>query len=294
MVAIQHCPICGSDKHDLALTAIDETVTKESFSIQACDTCGFHFTSPRPEEGSLGKYYQSGEYISHSAQARTFRDRVYRALRRLTVKGKHRLLARTHPSGHVLDVGCGTGDFLFHLQQKGYQCQGIELSRAARSLSKEKGLRVHEKLSDLASVPTFDIITLWHVLEHLADPMATLVQLKGMLKPNGLLVIAVPDRESWDAKHYGSKWAAWDVPRHLSHFRRHDILSALKRAGFTNIRVRGMWLDAAYVSMLSEQYKGAGPIGSFLKGVGFGIWSNAVAFTSKRPTSSSLYIANIS
>lgn len=293
METIQQCPICGSEEHRLALSAIDETVTRESFSIQACRACDFHFTSPRPEERELGKFYESKEYISHSDQATTFRDRVYHALRKLTVKRKHRLLAKTHPQGHVLDVGCGTGDFLLHLQENGYQCQGVEQSRAANELAKGKGLRVHGKLADLEAVPTFNVITLWHVLEHLPDPAGALATMRQMLLPGGLLILAVPDRESWDAQHYGSKWAAWDVPRHLSHFRRHDVLSVLKRTGFINIRVRRMWLDAAYVSMLSEQYKGASSLRSFIKGAGLGFWSNAVACFTKRPTSSSLYLANI-
>lgn len=291
MEKVNECPICGSSSSSIALTAIDHTVSNDPFSIRSCASCGFHFTSPRPAQDIIGKYYISDEYISHAAAATTLKDRIYHYVRRRAIQGKHKLIQKYHKSGKVLDVGCGTGDFLAHLKRQGYSVQGVEVSNQARSLAEAKGLPVADQLKHIPAEAQFQVITLWHVLEHIAEPQRTLAQLSERCTEDALLVIAVPDRSSWDCKHYGPQWAAWDVPRHLSHFRRKDMQRLLENSGFELLQTRSMWFDAAYVSMLSEQYRGAGAMGSLVKGALVGIWSNLMASTSSRPTSSSLYLA---
>lgn len=291
METIDQCPLCGSNASTVALSAIDYTVSGENFSIRNCASCSFHFTSPRPDQEHIGKYYLSEDYISHAAKAASFKDRIYHYVRRRAIAGKYKLIKGYHPSGNVLDVGCGTGDFLSYLKQKGYAVQGVEVSTQARGLAEGKSLPVVEELNRIPAEGQFNVITLWHVLEHMSNPMQTLAELHERCADDALLVIAVPDRSSWDCTHYGAQWAAWDVPRHLSHFRREDIRRLLAGSGFDLIDTRSMWYDAPYVSMLSEQYRGAGPMGSLVIGALLGLWSNLIALTSNRPSSSSLFLA---
>lgn len=293
MESVDQCPVCCSASSSVALTATDHTVSHEHFEIRQCDGCGFHFTSPRPEQNNSGKYYLSGDYISHAAKASSLKDRIYHSVRRWAIRGKHKLIASYHSSGAVLDVGCGTGDFLSFLQGKGYTVTGVEVSPIARSLAEAKGLLVAEKLDTIPPQAQFQVVSLWHVLEHVPDPRQTLEQLHARCAEDALLVIAVPDHASWDRAHYGAYWAAWDVPRHLSHFRRPDMKRLLLQTGFEPIAIKKMWFDAPYVSMLSEQYRGAGPLTSLIKGALFGSWSNVIAWSSGRPTSSSLYLAKL-
>lgn len=285
------CPICGSTDAAPERTVTDHTLSREPFTVQCCGACGFRYTSPRPAQTDIGAYYLSDDYISHAAQARSLKDKIYRWARSRAIRRKHLLIARYQPAGNVLDLGCGTGEFLAHLSQQGYAVHGVEVSERARLAARSKGLPVEADLARLPEELGFDVITLWHVLEHLADPRATLATLFNKCRPGGLLVIAVPDNASWDAAHYGSHWAAWDVPRHLSHFRRPHIHRLLQETGFELIATRPMWLDAPYVAMLSEQYRGAGPMGVLVKGGLVGAWSNAVAALTGRPTSSSLFLA---
>lgn len=291
METVPNCPICRGTRFRVELTPEDHTVTHERFPIQACSTCGFLFTSPRPAPDQIGRYYLSEDYISHSAKIHGFKDRLYHWVRRHAIKNKHLLIAKHQPQGHALDIGCGTGDFLAHLNAHGYHASGVEVSPEARKIALSKGLSVVTDLGEVPPSQHFNLVTLWHVLEHVPNPRSTLEQIHGRMAEGALLVVAVPDHESWDRHHYGTQWAAWDVPRHLSHFRRQDITKLLSETGFGLIEIRPMWFDAPYVSMLSEQYRGAGPMGSLLKGSLVGGWSNLMALLTKRPTSSSLYLA---
>lgn len=291
MEIVSQCPVCRSANSNVALIATDHTVSQEIFDIRKCDGCGFHFTSPRPEQSSIGKYYLSKDYISHVAKPVSLKDRIYHGVRRRAIRGKHELISDYHTSGAALDVGCGTGDFLAYLKKKGYSTAGVEVSADARTLAEAKGLKIADKLEAIPPQAQFHVITLWHVLEHVPDPRQTLEQLHARCADDGLLVIAVPDHESWDCKHYGAKWAAWDVPRHLSHFRREDMRRLFLESGFEPIATKKMWLDAPYVSMLSEQYRGVGSMGSLVKGALVGSWSNLASWISGRPTSSSLFLA---
>ena len=291
METVKFCPICGSNKASLALHAEDYTVSHERYSIRQCEECGFLFTSPRPTPERLGEYYLSEDYISHAEKATSLKDHIYHRVRRRAIRSKHRLIAKYHESGRALDMGCGTGDFLAFLNSRGYAAQGIEVSPKARKAAVDKGVRVSPTLADLPANAEFNVITMWHALEHMPDPRNTLTQLFKRCSKGGLLVIAVPDNESWDCSHYGSHWAAWDVPRHLSHFRRKDIHRLLTEVGFIPSEPKNMWFDAPYVSMLSEQYRGRRSKGALWIGVLFGMWSNLVAIATNRPTSSTLYLA---
>ncbi len=290
--ALNTCPICGGNELVPALVVEDRTVSHESFRLTDCGSCGFRFTNPRPPQSDIGRYYQSANYISHTNTSTSLQDRVYQLARKWALGSKHRLIRRHQPNGRVLDVGCGTGEFLAYLKSRGYLVHGVEPNTNARQQAiANHALDVVPNLELVAQKERFKVVTLWHVLEHLPDPRATLKNLFALLSDRGLLVIAVPDRESWDAQHYGPDWAAWDVPRHLSHFRRTDIKRLLHEHGFELVAIQRMWLDAAYVSLLTEKHRGAGVSGALIKGALAGSWSNLVSALTNRPSSSSLYLA---
>lgn len=291
MQTILSCPVCGSSDLRTALQAEDYTVSHELFAIQACGTCAFHFTSPRPDQEHIGAYYLSEDYISHSDEKKGIKESLYRIVRKRAIRSKHALVSSFHRSGSALDVGCGTVDFLAYMSAHGFAAQGVEVSPNARRIAEAKGSIVHSRLTDIPAQIQFQVITLWHVLEHVPDPKETLGQLFERCSQGGVVLIAVPDHECWDRQHYGPKWAAWDVPRHLSHFNRGDMNTLLISAGFVPLRTDRMWYDAPYVSMLSEQYKGAGPMAALVKGIAVGLWSNLQTLFSDRPTSSTLYVA---
>lgn len=270
----------------------DHTLTQELFQVSQCRDCGFCATNPRPDRAHIARYYDSDEYISHSNTKTGLQDRLYQLVRRRAIRSKHRTIARYKPNGQVLDMGCGTGEFLGYLKSQGYMVTGVEPGTAAREQAiSNHALDVLTTLEHVPALEQFKVITLWHVLEHVHDIRDTLKKLHARLSHKGLLVIAVPDRESWDAQHYGAEWGAYDVPRHLSHFRRTDVHRLLVEHGFGLLATQPMWFDAPYVSMLSEKYKGAGPIAALVKGALAGFVSNAIAATTSRPTSSSLYLA---
>ncbi len=289
---LNQCPICASPLGSKRTDIVDHSISHEVFHVTDCPSCGFRLTNPRPSQSSIGRYYQSDTYISHTNSSSTLQDRLYQYARRWALSQKHAIVRSYEPSGATLDIGCGTGEFLGYLKRRGYLVQGVEPNDAAR----EQAISVHSltvqgNLNQVSPYEQFRIVTLWHVLEHLPDPSATLKQIFALCAPHGLLVIAVPDRDSWDAEHYGDKWAAWDVPRHLSHFRRQDISKLLSRHGFQLVSKRRMWLDAAYVSILSEKYRGRSPGYALCWGIANGLRSNIASLLSGRPTSSTLFIA---
>lgn len=289
---LERCPICRSEKCQAALEVTDHFLSKETFQLMECQACGFRFTNPRPEQAEIGKYYQSEEYLSHSASQQGLFQRLYSTARKWAIGRKHSLITRYQRQGRVLDLGCGTGEFLSYLAAQGYQVEGVEPSIKAREIAiAEHGLHVVPSLTHIPHREYYHVITLWHVLEHVPDVRTTFKQLYALLADRGLLVIAVPDRDSWDAQHYGPHWAAWDIPRHLSHFRRTDLFRLLNEHGFEAIAEEHMWLDAYYIALLSEKYKGHGPIAAAMLACLKGTWSNVLAALGKRPTSSSLIIA---
>jgi 2-polyprenyl-3-methyl-5-hydroxy-6-metoxy-1,4-benzoquinol methylase len=258
MYTYSACPVCGEKEFTPFISCKDHTVSQETFQIVSCLNCSFKFTHPRPHDEDLGKYYQSDDYISHSDTKKGLISRLYHQVRNRTLKQKLELIGQYVSRGTVLDYGCGTGYFLDYCGRHGWKGFGLEPDKGARKIAFESGLNVSENKTILEQKTAdlkFNAITLWHVLEHVTDLEATLSFFRQKLMRDGVIVIAVPNHQSYDAKHYGEHWAAYDVPRHLYHFEPSTIEALMKRHGFTLETMHPMKFDSYYVSMLSEKYK---------------------------------------
>lgn len=195
-------------------------------------------------------------------------------LRGFSLRWKYSLLTPYLHQGPLLDYGAGTGHFLQEIKDHGYAAYGVEPSAEARNKT-GSGIPVVASLRELPN-HTFEVITLWHVLEHVYRLRETIQELKSKLTDRGTIFIAVPNRESYDAQHYQSMWAAYDVPRHLWHFSKSNMSELIQKEGLTIKDVIPMKLDAYYVSLLSERYKNGGVLSLFgiLHAVAAGIKSN--------------------
>lgn len=252
--SISHCPICQETEFNPYLTCTDHTVSQEHFNLKKCSNCHFVFTNPRPDDAALADYYLSEKYISHTGGSDTLIDKIYLIARRITLHWKRKLIENNSRPGHILDIGCGTGEFLTEMKNHGWEISGVEPSPTARDTAeKNTGIKIPQLLSDVPP-KKFSAITLWHVLEHLPDPNQALQSLQSLLSDTGTIFIAVPNLKSYDAQHYKSFWAAYDVPRHLWHFNQENMKMLLLKNGFQLRKVIPMQLDSFYVSLLSESY----------------------------------------
>ena len=285
---IEFCPICSSAKNCVRINCIDHTVSRETFQITECSECGFLFTNPRPTDDLLASYYKSEEYISHTNSKRGFFNKLYQAVRRRTMKQKIKLIGKKR--GKLLELGSGTGDLLALCKKHGWDCTGIEPDPNARKEAKKN----HEL--DLAPLleeknikkSGFDVIMMWHVLEHIPNLNETLKIIKKGLSENGLCYIAVPNHKSLDSKIYKSAWAAYDVPRHLYHFDKSSISKIMEKHGFIITKTVPMWFDSFYVSILSEEIKTDKK--NFFKGLIIGALSNLKAMILTGEFSSHIYV----
>jgi len=255
MLDIKQSPI---QKNELKpyLVAKDFMVSNKEFPILKDEASGLLVTSPRPFLDVLGDYYKSDTYISHTDANKTLFDKVYQWVKKHTLNQKLKLINSFNTeSKTVLDVGCGTGEFLKVCQDDAWQVSAVEPNAAARTLAENKlAIKIP---TDLAKVKNqqFDIITLWHVLEHVPNLNEYIRQLEQLLKPNGRLIVAVPNHESYDAQYYQEFWAAYDVPRHLWHFSKKSIGLLFESVNMKVEKIKPMKFDSFYVSLLSEKNK---------------------------------------
>ena len=250
------CPWCQSEKAHLHLQLKDYFLTQESFEIMACDSCGLLYTTPKPSDEKLGDYYKSDEYYSHQENKKGFIPRVYEAVKSVNLKHKIDIATQGKEHGELLDIGCGVGDFLHQAEQKGWECTGTEPSEDAVAIARKRIKAQIVPPMDLEKLPdeSFDVITMWHVLEHVSDLQWQVNQLNRLLKKGGRLVIALPNFKSYDAQYYQDKWAAYDVPRHLNHFCQESITNLFNINGLIQKPTQKLMWDAFYISFMSEQY----------------------------------------
>lgn len=240
------------------LTVKDHSVSGEVFQLLYDDEFDMLITSPQPSEDELPKYYKSQDYISHTDTQRNLFEKLYHFIRRISLKKKLKLINLFFSEEKILlDIGCGTGEFLKIAQQNNWAVFGIEPNEKARSIANKKtnnSVSDIEKLSNFKP-QSFDVITLWHVLEHLPRLEEHISILKSLLKSNGTLIITVPNYKSYDAKYYKEFWAAYDAPRHLWHFSQSSISKLVVKENMQVFKTLPMKFDSYYVSLLSEKYK---------------------------------------
>ena len=268
------CPACGSRDWKDAGQVKDYSISGEWFGLKECTSCHLKATFPQPAAHELGRYYASNDYISHSDTKKGLINKIYHLARRYMLEKKYDVVSRASRKemGSLLDVGAGTGHFAHYMSEYHWDVTALEPDENARNVGAEKlEMEIHplEVLGQLKE-DSFDVITLWHVLEHVQDISGYISNFKTLLRKDGVLIIAIPNHTSRDAKQYGMKWAAYDVPRHLWHFSPASMEKLLTKHGFELAQKLPMPLDAFYVSMLSEKYQENsffGPVFAFISGV---------------------------
>ena len=252
------CPWCNSENNSKFLELKDYFLTQENFEILECNDCKLLFTTPCPAPDKIGDYYKSEDYLSHNESKKGIVPKIYNLVKKVNIKNKFNITVNGQQTtdNSILDIGCGVGDFLNYAKEKGCNITGIEPSEDARKIAEEKlGTKIFSP-EELQNIPneSFDIVTMWHVLEHVADLKTEIDHLERIVKKNGRLVLALPNYKSFDAEYYKDKWAAYDVPRHLNHFSSTSIKNIFDTTAFQLIDIKPLKWDSYYISMLSEQY----------------------------------------
>lgn len=287
------CPLCSSEKINLFQNNNDHFLSRENFSLLRCEHCGFVFTQDTPDESNIKKYYESIEYVSHNDSATGLSSKLYRFSRSLMLNKKRNILRNYTgiDKGSLLDIGSGTGHFLSEMKDAGWDVKGIEINTKAREYSVSRFLInviPPSEISDIQS-GSIDCITMWHVLEHFEDPFEYMDQVHRILKPDGVLIVALPNCNSFDAVYYKEFWAAYDVPRHLWHFNSDTFRLFAEKTFFSILSIRRLPLDVFYISMLSEKYKGTKL--HFIQGIMKGLWFSLLSIFKKERSSSLIYVA---
>lgn len=257
----------------------DHFLTQEIFEIMETPVKGVFRTQNLPE--NLNRYYESADYISHHQDSGSIKEKLYKFLQSFNLNYKKKIITNeSNYQSQLLDYGCGAGEFLKYIEED-YVTFGFEPNESARN-SATKKLAKTKIISDLNAVSddSLDIITLWHVFEHIENQDEALAHFHQKLKSGGKLIIAVPNPDSFDAKHYKSYWAAYDVPRHIYHFTKTGMknLFKSKTENWNLKKIKPLLLDSFYISMLSEKYKKSNIF--WLKGLLFGTISNFKALNS--------------
>lgn len=290
-----NCPVCGSTDLKDVLKATDHTVSGEKFGITECIACGLRFTQDVPDEASIGPYYRSEKYISHTNTSTGLINQLYHFVRKRTLTAKRKLVQKATgvSTGKLLDIGSGTGAFLHEMKQNGWDTTGLEPDTPARKLAKELydiELYENNQLYQL-SPGSFHAITMWHVLEHVHDLHGYMKQIKNLLQQKGRLIIAIPNYTSADASIYKEYWAAYDVPRHLYHFSPRSMQALMEKHGLQILQYKPMWYDSFYIAMLSSRYKNGTT--NLFSACWNGLRSNLNAIGNNKKCSSVIYVISV-
>ncbi len=250
-----NCLICHSHESDTLYNNVpDRFSLQNQYTIVRCRNCQFAYLSPRPSEKNMAAFYDLEEYQPHHLSEKSFFDRLYKIIRDMNARKKRRLIESYKKGKELLDIGCGTGDFLVEMKRHGWGTRGMETAPEARKVAKEKDLDIAETLEGIEG--PFDVITMWHVLEHVHRVNDLLDNITRLLSSGGYLILAVPNIESLDAKYFKHTWVALDAPRHLYHFRPQDIYRLLKTRGLEIIKISSiLYFDPLYNALLSAQLK---------------------------------------
>ena len=276
--------MCGGTQLERTLTCVDHYATGEMFHLCRCAECGFLFTQDFPAETEIGRYYETPDYISHSDTKKHVRHYMLKRKARLIMNEAHR------KEGRLLDIGTGTGYFPATMKALGWQVEALEKNALARNFALTHfGLEIKPETALVDYAPqSFDVITLWHVMEHLEHLNETWETLHSLLTDKGILIVAVPNCSSYDARKYGAYWAAYDVPRHLWHFTPDTMQKLGAKHGFILSARHPMPFDAFYISMLTERYMQRSAV--FVRGLWTGTWAWFNTLVKKERSSSMIYV----
>ncbi|WP_128330203.1 class I SAM-dependent methyltransferase [Apibacter sp. HY039] len=231
----------------------DHFLTKEIFEINKSDKYkGVLQTKNIPD--NLDKYYDSDDYLSHSKK-NNLKSKIYQFIQKLNENYKLKIISKYKSEGKILDYGCGDGSFLNFIKKNNFRVEGYEPNIKAK-LNAEVKIGKQHIFDNIDSINSnsYDIITLWHVLEHIPNPEEIILKLKSKLNKEGILIIAVPNFESYDAKFYKENWAAWDVPRHLFHYGKKGAINFFTQNGLNVLHTYPLPFDSFYISLISENY----------------------------------------
>ena len=286
------CPICNKEDISSLLHTKDYSLTGQDFQIIQCANCSLEYTHPAPSKEAIAPYYNFPSYISHTDTKEGLVNQIYHKVRNHTLTQKTNWVQSlfTGHKGQLLEVGAGTGAFAHSMLKKGWKVTALEPDAASRQKALENygiNLLPIEELFQLEPAK-YEVITLWHVLEHVHDLNAYMKTFNSLLKTNGRLIIAVPNYTSYDAGFYKNFWAAYDVPRHLYHFSPLSMYYLAKKHKMSIVQKLPMWFDSFYVSLLSEKYKQSGMIG-MMRAFFVGCISNLIALRNADRGSSMIY-----
>lgn len=291
------CQICENESFNIQYPDVKNRLNvSETFTIVQCSKCGFMFLNPRPDQKTIIKYYDLEEYHPHNVSEESMFDRIYSKVRKININAKRKLINKLFDnSGSLLDIGCGTGEFLQHMQENDWNVQGMETAEGARDMAAENGIKISENLSQVKD--SFDVVTMWHVFEHIHDIDELMKNIHRILNDEGYLILTVPNINSQDAGYYKSEWIALDAPRHLYHFRPEDMILLLKKHNFKLEKIHNkLHFDVWYNVLLSAQLKGKikGKNATILDYIIAGIIGKISFFyglINKKKTTSPVYIA---
>ena len=237
------------EQKNIHIKTKDYFLTKEAFSLIQTNQDGLFKTDPFPSKEQIQKYYKSKAYLSHNSSIKGVFSFFYSLSRAFNFQLKYSSLKHLLCKGSLLDFGCGEGHFLKEMSKRGFSSYGVDPSQ-------KKSKKISQSIFDkeLSNVG-FKTITAWHSIEHVHNLDKTIKRLYDLLSENGLLIVGLPNHNSYDAKHYHHLWAGYDVPRHLWHFNKKALIQVFEKNKFVFHSAHPLIIDAYYVSFLSEKYK---------------------------------------
>ena len=246
-----NCIICDNNKTVPFIKLHDRlSQNQETFQLVKCE-CGFVFLSPRPDSGEISVYYQYSEYDPHTSGTDNSRNKIYQLVQRFTMQWKQQKITSFYRSGKLLDIGGGKGEFAAYMASRGWDvvCQDRLTDKLNMNTSRE--IKSVVDLTKIEDEGCFDVITLWHSLEHIHDISKLYFHINRLLSKDGILLIAVPNLQAPERSFYSNKWAAFDAPRHLYHFHAGSLMELCNKYKFTVLRKFSLFQDTPYNILLS-------------------------------------------
>jgi len=255
-VETTNCIICGSEEYQHFTDIRDRLApaSGESFKLVQCK-CGFIYLNPRPTEHEISQYYDSPEYDPHKTKSSTLFDRTYAIVQKIALAVKYGKISQFINSGILLDIGGGQGEFCEYMSQKGWKAELQDNNKSAMLTASDKGIKAYTSLDEIDGTKKYNLITLWHSLEHIHNTRSLFSFIRDHLSEEGLLVVAVPSHDAPERKWYGANWAPYDAPRHLYHFTPGTLQTFLGNQGYHSLTKFGLIQDTPYNILLSMPAK---------------------------------------